>query len=254
MHDVPSLPEHDRTKVMHVLDLCRASQKFCLPEDGMFFVDNELRALDDSIPLRLPHPFVALEYLEKAINPAQKSVLIKRVLFVREDSDEIYITRAAFVDANGFWVVKHDIRVQKKDYLDRKNKGLVVLNIEIRPGENRELCHADASVVIRFLNALACSNVHIERNNSKASSKKVKSALPFDEYHVLTIDIGGRHSSDGNSGGIHLGHRSPREHLRRGHIVRPEGRRPFWRNATVVCAGRGFAKVEKDYRLKSVVV
>lgn len=232
-----------------MLDLCRASQKFCLPEDGMFFVDNELRALDDSIPLRLPHPFVALEYLENAINPEKKSVLIKRVLFVREDSDEIYITRAAFIDANGFWVVKQDVRVQKKGYLDRNGKQ-AILNIEIRPGENRELCHSDASVVIRFLNALACSNVHVERSNNKSSRKKVKSALPFDEYHVLTIDIGNRNSSDVSPDGSACTHRSPREHLRRGHIVRPDGRRPYWRNATVVCAGRGFAKVEKDYKLQ----
>jgi hypothetical protein len=97
-----------------------------------------------------------------------------------------------------------------------------------------------------MLNALACSNVHIERSEPKKSSKKIKSALPFDTYHILTIDVPGN-----SGGGMATGsHRSPREHLRRGHIRRLGDGRRIWVNATVVAAGRGAGVVTKDYAIR----
>ena len=72
-------------------------------------------------------------------------------------------------------------------------------------------------------------------------------ALPFDDYHVLTINVGGQGQREGAANGSH---RSPREHLRRGHIRRLQDGRKLWVNATVVNPGVG-AKVMKDYRMEA---
>jgi hypothetical protein len=79
----------------------------------------------------------------------------------------------------------------------------------------------------------------------KAPKKKAKDALPFDSYHILTVDAPGGGNLNGRSGG----HRSPREHLRRGHIRRYENGARIWVNATVVNAGIG-GRVSKDYLLR----
>lgn len=102
--------------------------------------------------------------------------------------------------------------------------------------------------MLSFLNALQCVNVHIERSMPKKGNKKIKAALQFDSYHVLTIDVPGRPADLSGIGGPH---RSPREHLRRGHIRRLTDGRRIWVNATVVAAGRGAGIVTKDYALRA---
>ena len=114
--------------------------------------------------------------------------------------------------------------------------------------DGNEFRHRELLVPLHFLNALSCANVHVERDLPKKAGKKINSALPFDTYHVLTIDVPGHAGAVGSPTG---GHRSPREHLRRGHIRRLEGGRRIWVNATVVAAGRGAGVVTKDYALRA---
>lgn len=102
----------------------------------------------------------------------------------------------------------------------------------------------EARVVLGFLNALACSNVTIERGPAPKQGAKLKNSLPFDAYHTLVLR--GPESASGNTG--LGGHRSPREHLRRGHIRRLESGNKVWVNATVVNAGAP-GKILKDYVL-----
>lgn len=250
MAAVPSVPEEKREVVLHVIDLCRASQKFLLPEGGTLFDDDELRALDDSQPLHLPYQFIALEYIERWKNNDGVQVLARRILFVREGVDGLYVKPAAFIQHNGFWAVKNDFRIPLTGYLDRSNKNSVVIKIDYKKSANyQDGSLKDAITVFSFLNALACSNVRIERSEPRKAGKKIKAALPFDTYHVLTIDAG--KSPGTGSGLIGVSHRSPREHLRRGHIRRLEDGRRIWVNATVVAAGRGAAKVGKDYLVKA---
>lgn len=252
MAEVPSIDPEKRAVVDHVIDLCRASQKFILPENGELLRDVELRALDDSEPLRLPHPFVALEFQAKLSRKDGPPVFARRVIFCREDEDGIYVRPAAHVDANGFWIVKRDAFIPKTHYLDRSNPKELKVVAEYPTNEGASLGFKHVMIVLGFLNALQCSNVRTERSEPKKSGKKIKTALPFDSYHVLTIDAPRKPGSASDACGIGGGsHRSPREHLRRGHIVRPEGRRPYWRNATIVNASRGLAKIEKDYRFRA---
>ncbi len=255
MTAIPSLPELDHAKMLHALDLCRISQKFILPNGGHLLQDTELRALDETERLRLPHQFIALEYLatkENINEPDMTELCRRRIVFCREGDDGVYITPGICFDSNGMWNLMGECFIPGVDYLDRSNMldGRVYLKTRWPRNQNPKDYYDEVAVALSFLNALACSNVHIERSEAKKSGKKIKAALPFDSYHILTIDI----EKSGKSAALTSGgnHRSPREHLRRGHIVRPgEGRRPFWRNATVVCAGRGYHKVEKDYCIKA---
>lgn len=102
-----------------------------------------------------------------------------------------------------------------------------------------------ASVLLGFLNAISCSNVEILRSDPPKIKAKLRKALPFDSYHLLTIDVRSQAGGEASIGGSH---RSPREHLRRGHIRRYESGLRVWVNATVVNPGVG-GKVHKDYRV-----
>lgn len=243
----------EREQSLRLMDLCAASQKFLLPYGGHILDDRELRALDDSFPLRLPHTFIALEFLEHLEGDGQR-VQAKRVVFAREDKDDIFILPFAWLPQHGEWATAPTLRLPKTGYLDRSVKGETGFFAACVGGaETRDqVKHNDVSVLLSFCNALQCSNVGTERIEPRRPGKKAKNGLPFDTYHVLTIDVARRGSgSNGTAGGTH---RSPREHLRRGHIVRPEGRRPYWRNATVVNAGKCAGRIEKDYRVRSGTV
>lgn len=253
MTSVPSLPALQHSQMLHAIDLCRASSKFSLPDGGQLFQDSELRALDEKSVLRLPFPFIALEYraTRENIEETDMSTLCsRRILFVREGDEGIHITPAVCLDANGIWILMSECVLPSVDYLDRSNmkQDRVYIRMNFPHGADPRDYQDEVTTVLSFLNAIQCSNVHTERVQPKRQGKKIKSALPFDTYHILTVDL----PASVNSGCANGSHRSPREHLRRGHIVRPGlGRRPYWRNATVVCAGRGLGKVTKDYLIRS---
>lgn len=96
-----------------------------------------------------------------------------------------------------------------------------------------------------MISALSCSNIVIEKNNSRTHPTN-KGILPFDSYYVLTI----KDSQPSKIGESMDDRRRPREHVRRGHIRRSENSK-IWVNATVVNRGIG-AKISKDYSLRIV--
>lgn len=248
MAAVPNVEPGKKAVVDHVIDLCRASQKFMLPPNGELLPDAELRALDDSVPLRLPHPFVALEFAQQAVSPEGNPVTLKRVVFCREDDDGIYVRPAGHLASNGFWMVKRDACIPKTNYLDRSDPRQLKVIAEYQEKEGAKDGFRHVMVVLGFLNALACSNVRVQASVPKKAGKKIKAALPFDTYHVLTVELPGMAGERTGLGGPH---RSPREHLRRGHIRRLADGRRIWVNATVVAAGRGGGAVTKDYALRA---
>ncbi len=71
-------------------------------------------------------------------------------------------------------------------------------------------------------------------------------ALPFDEYHVLTVAIPSAKASVNNQAESIGDRHSPREHLRRGHIRRLQDSRKIWVNAAIINAGVG-TKIHKNY-------
>lgn len=252
MTAVPSLPDLHHARLVHAMDLCRASQKFLLPDGGRLFYDNELRALDETQRLRLPHSFIALEYRatnQENNDPDQTELATRRIVFVREDEEGVFITPAVCFDSNGLWWLMGECFVPAFDYLDRANtkNGSPFIKVRWPRGEHLRDYEDEVSTALCFLNALQCSNVHVEKSEPKKAGKKVKAALPFDAYHVLTIDVPGRAGERGRPTGPH---RAPREHLRRGHIRRLADSSRIWVNATVVAAGRGAGVVKKDYALR----
>lgn len=221
------------------------AQKFILPRGGFLLEDESLRAIDETMELRLPFPTIALEYQSSKDGAAE-------VIFASDHGDQI----EAFVclRLEGTWHdFESDFWMPKRGYMDRSISGYLgypgLVCFDKYDGAYHQLSTDDnfgwQRMLLSFLNALACSNVRIQRSEPKKAGK-VKSALPFDVYHVLTIDVPGK-AGDGAATG---GHRSPREHLRRGHIRRLADGRRIWVNATVVAAGRGAGSVKKDYAIR----
>lgn len=247
---IPSFPANNREVLSHAVDLAQASQKFLLPEGGRLYDDPEYRALDESEPLRLPYPLIALEYSRRGMAANEyghKST--KAIIFARERDDLIVVMPVAWIDHVGLWGPLPEVAIPRIGYLDRAMvvDGRTAIKIGlVHDGIPLSDYADDVGALLCFLNVLQCKNVHVERSEPKKTGQKIKTALPFDAYHVLTIDVPGKTGD----GAATFGHRSPREHLRRGHIRRLADGRRIWVNATVVAAGSGAGVVTKAYAVR----
>lgn len=241
----------------HFVDLAASSEKFMLPEGGLPIDDVEFRALDESIPLKLPFPLIALEFQFTSENriEAGNVAATKRVVFARERDDSIAISIAFWSPANGLWNLHPEASVPMTGYVQRHAKtpdgfpGLViatapaVTELGIEPEEYID----EVRALLGLLNALSCSNVAIDRIPPKRANSAKHPALPFDTYHVLMIR---KREACASSDSVFVeDRRSPREHLRRGHIRRLQSGVRLWINATIVNPGAG-GKVSKDYAVR----
>ena len=236
--------EDEKKHVDIVAGLCKHGTHFLLPPGGVLLVDIDLRALDTNDELRLPYPITILEFL------ANDGVKNRRVMIVCVESPDLgRITFFTWSFDGTFWNWRTPAYLERRGALEElgtKGRGVNIKEWGDFMGEKTTEGQSKNTIQIalQFMNAMACSNVHSEiLKGREKSAKHCKDALPFDDYRLLTVGNEREQSTGNGNGGSH---RSPREHLRRGHIVRPEGRRPFWRNATVVNAGVG-GKVHKDY-------
>jgi hypothetical protein len=246
---IPSLSGEERAMYSHVADLCKLSTKFILPANGILIDDAELRALDDGEgSLRLPFDVLALEFQGapgKAISDGTKCVVFCRSM--GEDAPGVQVFPASWNKANGTWRAHDEFLIESLAKTGSERGGVrISMQRATFRGTDDGILREFSRVVLAFLNAMACANVRAERSLPRKAGKKVKAALPFDTYHVLTIDVPGQ-AGDGAATG---GHRSPREHLRRGHIRRLADGRRIWVNATVVAHGRGGGAVTKDYAVR----
>lgn len=236
------------------VEIIPQSVKFMLPFGGIAFDDKELRALDDSMPLRLPFPAIALEWeASKELNGYGSIICSKRVALCYETDGGVAVVPIVYADAHKVWRPMPGIVIPFVNYLDRSqiaSGGPVNIRFDKRRiGQHTEQDYCDEmSALLSFLNALQCSNVKVTKSEASKTHKALrkKGALPFDDYHLLTIEVPGRLHSIGIGGAS--SHRSPREHLRRGHIRTYERGLKVWVNAAVVNPGVG-GKITKDYRL-----
>lgn len=184
----------------------------------------------------------------------------KSLSFARERENDIVITVVVWNGST--WVPFPEVALPRTNYLDRTKHLYGYVAIRFYPNRLAKFAdhysvpdsdYADEiGALLGMLSALQCSNVSVERSDVSKARKAMligkRDALPFDSYNVLTIN-----SSYDDTGittaatGGH--HRSPREHLRRGHIRRLVSGRRIWVNATVVAAGRGTGVVSKDYKM-----
>lgn len=207
------------------------SEKFILPDGGVLIEDKHLKGLQ-GLHLSLPFENVSVEYLH-----GEYKVIISAV-----DGDA-YIALGIVFCKKGVWASLPPVFINKINWFDA-DAGLpvIALSNHYKDGEEcvwtQEVCK-----FLFFLNALSCSNVSYEKINRKKIA--VKSSLPFDEYHVLVIN------THKNIQSISFGgdKRSPRQHLRRGHIRRLSSGTKIWVNSCVVSSGASGC-VTKDYKLK----
>jgi hypothetical protein len=247
----------DAHRLGQMIDLAGASHKFLMPDGGRLLDDLEFRGIDDDETLRLPMPFVALEWHIGGRNAPPKqgeSACPKRILFAREGDDGVIrCTPVIWLQENGTWVPMYDFGIPMRGALGAVVDSPLGPQRSIKPLFSRPTSQFNVAdyedeigCIIGFLNALRCSNVSSDRMVS--SAKSAQQAHKFDSYHILTID-----SPSGKVGAGGQGHRSPREHLRRGHIRRLQTGSRIWVNATVVAAGRGAGVVTKDYGFRPAV-
>lgn len=242
-----------------VAELCKkavqlhhASTKFILPLGGRLLDDKELRAIDDDMPLSLPYPCIALEYRaqEREDNSRPTVTAPKRVLYAREVPGWIVVTIAFFDEDIMTWRILPDCGIPRINGIVRDMKSADGRAQFLVKFEREDVAHSDYSdelgALLCFLNVLSCSNVKTERSDPKKPGKPTKSGLPFDSYHLLVLESHGGQSSAGTG---QTAGRSPREHLRRGHIRRLSDGRKVWVNATVVGAKGGAGAVVKDYAI-----
>jgi hypothetical protein len=242
-----------RQQMSHAIDLAAWSTKYILPVGGVILDDPELRGLENIETIRLPQKYIALEYSRRGETATQNEIPCeKAIVFVRESEEFIIITPAFWSSRHETWGIMEPMGIRASDYVQKGLKledGSPVFKF-VFPEDRKvqwpvEDYQDEVHVLMNFLNALACSNVTVDRLNSV--KRKLKSALPFDEYHILTVDCPKRGTS--SRGGLAGESRSPREHLRRGHIRRLEDGRKLWVNATVVNPGVG-GKITKAYSVR----
>lgn len=253
------LRTHMPTTDLHTL--LEPAVKFTLPMNGLLIEDKNFRALDEIEDLRLPYPIVALEFQRDPAwyddyTPGGLSDEVrwptKIVLLLIES--KAHISLATWSYAMGHWFTLPPVLIPQKNALYRNAAGEVQVAVRAPSDEamgpyaarKTDLMNdsqAEVTVLLAFLNALACSNVNIEKLPPRKSGKKL-GALPFDEYHVLSV----LRSSGGGVNHAHADHRSPREHLRRGHIRRLQSGSKIWVNAAVINAGSS-GKIHKQYAL-----
>lgn len=224
--------------------MAKLSIKFVLPNDGNLIEDRGLRGLGTD-KLNLPYPTIALEYVGDGDFP-------KRVVMASLTPDSLVV-----VGVNGNqrgWFAAIACVVPRDGWREEVD-GDVHFRVEPLKVEAHdaiypvalELCRADVSILLQFLNATQCSNVSALTIPARRQGKNARrlGALPFDEYKVLTLDIASSRCARDSAGAG----RQVREHLRRGHIRRYESGKKIWINSMVVSAGVGSA-VHKDYAVR----
>ena len=107
-------------------------------------------------------------------------------------------------------------------------------------------CCEESNILLEFLEAISCSNVGykpIEEINHKLNIKRINQGkLPFYETYTLVIDSKEITESSNTFGGTH---RSPRQHLRRGHIRRLPTKK-VWVNSAIIGNSKN-GIIQKDY-------
>ena len=245
------------------LEQMERSQFFSLPDGGSLVTEAAVQLLDDVSLIRLPFENVILEYNAKGLNNPGDGYegydwehSDRRIIFVKDRDDHVAIAASWDYRDRPEWWQTPWFSVRKTEFLDfsfgrQYQIGLFedplsrLLHEEARAAALRDIA-GEVSILARFIAALSCRNVGIERiGGGRDRFSRKKSALPYNTYHQLVIK---RKEAAGSSSGECGERRVPREHLRMGHIRRLHTGGHIWVNAALVNAGVG-GKVSKDYKV-----
>lgn len=255
---IPATDNSNRLVFTHMLDLHFASEKFQLPDNAKVVgLGSGFKALDGQKPLRLPFPYTAFE--TRIV--VRDTVIHSMLIYAREQEDIIRVSHAIYDQSTDSWAFSAiTTTIPMTDYLMMGKEGVgiktyysfMTKNLLEEELEDAGLSLEDdvvqfagyaSHVVTTTLNALACSNIDVERALPKKSGK-VKACLPFDTYYTLVVKVPRRKGESEAEYQIRS-RRSPREHLRRGHIRKLDDK-CIWINSMVICAGAK-GKITKDY-------
>jgi hypothetical protein len=250
--------------------------KFILPPSGKI-LDNDLAGM--STELKLPFPKIIIEWNSFKDKSSTKSLVIAEQL----EDDSIAMYSLLYVNKEAAWAtfpcmaiisnksgpnyVKEEdpTFVYSKSDSNIKPLDIAIFNhYHVIPGMEH-LVHkvedwikfatyglsCEIQALLELLQALSCSNVKSELlKNTKPltlKQKRCKSSLPLDQYRVLVIDTDNKKES--NSTGKQKEGRSPREHLRRGHIRVYQSGLRIWIQSCVINPGTK-GKILKEYLIK----
>lgn len=277
-------PEYS-DKVHQILHEAKSAPKFVMPDNGKIF-DDQLRGLQDDF--RLPFSSIVIEYVcnlegglvEDKFGSDATHAAPERIIYAQQTKENsILVASVICIHARGhkFWTVQPFVaeiipcaflsdadtaRVRYDSFFSgskRINQAACTMHDlggrAFKDFGSKWEEHAlydmndECNAVLELIEALSCCNVSHEampvRKVNKSAAKR--GALPFDEYRVLTVrsSIAGK---DGIPTVLPFDRRSPREHLRRGHVRNLQDSRRIWVNATVVNANAG-ARITKDYKV-----
>lgn len=237
--------------LQNYIDLARRSVKFILPDNGRILDDSSMSALDEKQPLRLPYPVVCIEYRRKFYDdPNAPGVQpTKGLAFAAESNGGIEIYPAVWLDARGVWGPMPPALIESIGHrrINGERTGPAGIAMRVPPGIPAKDYSCETGALLDLLNVLACSNAYAHVSPARSSGRRCKSAIPFDDYRIIKIAA----TSSGRPGARGGLHRSPREHLRRGHIRRLSSGKCVWVNATIVAAGKDSGRVFKHYSAAS---
>lgn len=260
-----------------VIEGSKEAVKFILPVNGKIF-DTNYKGLPEEA--KLPYEKIVIEYenndeyglTDKILAKENLTPARKRIVYAEQRDEKILVVAITGfqIYAQDVWEVQPflaDIRPSKsidkneiiydfKEYGDGTIDSVCIgihdigKKTEERFGEKwLEYAYfnlmGETNAVLGLIEALTCTNVEMETIPGKKNKlAQMKGALPFDDYRVLVLKNQVT-TMGADAGGSH---RSPREHLRRGHIRRlPKGN--IWINSMIVNAGVG-GRVIKDYAIK----
>lgn len=264
-----------------LISIMNKAQKFVLPEHGKIMNDG-LKGIPRD--LKLPYPTILLEYSSKSYlkNREEKDFLWgkdtfdaeKRIVVVVEKTNgtiEIYpIYHTTGSSADGWGVSPWKARLIKSEtpsrIVDIKQGFEVYANFKLEVGavagkwfsedivqgnvESFKKAYNETSnevyAVFELLEALSCSNVSTRKFQNKTVNKNKKEPYKDYIYHALAVDTNIDVFINNGETRENLNSRSPREHLRRGHIRNYSSGKKIWINSMIVNPGVG-GKVFKDY-------
>lgn len=235
---------------------------YVLPDGGAIFDDN-LKGLKNQT-IHLPYPAITVEFCFNY----NSGELAKVLVYAEEKGNEIYFY--LFVTKNKVWLITGiycyidcdwDFKSFILCYHDKEAKikcenFLNTLSDEERKRYHKELEHdmyASIEFTLELCEALTCKNVKsipIQEGLStipNRNGKLTKIKPPFFETKMLVIDV---NDSTYTKYGTPTGkHKSPRQHLRRGHIRRLESGNNIWVTSCVV-GDKSNGVIEKIYVMK----
>lgn len=262
-----------------LLHAAQRAVKFVLPDNGRIF-DSKFKGLPSI--LKLPYPAILIEYrctasgglAEELFGSIATESAPKRIVYAEQMDGGILVAATVAYEKDGkdLWHVLpyyaeilNDQNISGDEIIQNPPEGLnhgkitgVYSRFADMGGMAKKVFgdawenHAytdmfdEVSAVLSLIEALSCKNVGVEMLPARKVNKSAlkRNAMEFDDYHILTVTSSG--STGESRGGTH---RSPREHLRRGHIRRLESGN-IWVNSTVVNAGTK-GKIHKVYALEA---